>query len=127
MATFKKIYSVSELLKLVEKRSLIPFCWRNGQALPEFYLVDSRRSPELLERYEIRFCSNKSNFYRFKNKINSLPLCLNLLLGDEYYYYYSLQARSTILGNPLCYNPVPALKKLSESFSSDYKVRVYVL
>ena len=128
MATFKKIYTVSELLKMVEKSTIIPFCWRNGDQIPQFYFVDARRSCVATDYENLHFVTHKSNYYRLKKKIYFLPFRVRIENHCKYdQLYFILEVCPIILGDPFYYDPVSELKRLANEFSKDYKVSTYVL
>ena len=101
MATFKLFYNSSELLDIIKRETLLPYCWSHGSGMPYFYMVDSRRHPFVymdskphsvtylcnypyVHNVSMLFVSHKSNFYRFVKKIESLPFGINVTSPKDY-------------------------------------------
>ena len=128
MATFKKNYTVSELLKMVEKSTIIPFCWRSGDQIPQFYFVDGRRSCVATDYDELHFVTHKSNYYRFKKKIQFLPFRVRIENHCKYnQLYFVLSFCHPVFNNTFYFDSKTELERLLDIYSSNYKVNVVVL
>lgn len=128
MATFKRSYTVAQLLDMLKKSTILPFCWRNVDSVPKFYFVDSRRSCVATDYENLHFVSHKANYYRLKKKIEFLPFRVRLLNHCNYnQLYYVLEVCPFIKGDCFYYDPATELERLSNLFSPDYKVNAFVI
>lgn len=127
MATFKSRYTTSELLKVMERRSLNHYYWTYNKGEYIFYFIDNRRCPILDNDGTYRFVSHKANYYRFRNKINFLPfrLILNPRSKTNMFrtYSYNLVPDSTFIMGCAGFK----IKELNERYGGQLVVRVVVL
>ena len=77
MATFKSLYTTSELLNVLNRRSLTHYYWNYTKGEYTFYFVDNRRDFDFENGY-IRILSHRSNYFRLRNKLKSHPFVLSL-------------------------------------------------
>lgn len=126
MATFKSRYTTSELLKVLERRSLIHYYWSYNNSEYTFYFIDNRRSPKI-ENGTFYFVSHKANYHRLRNKINLLPFRLILdsrSKNSPYnYYLYNLVPDSVFLNE----GSFEKLNQLNEQSGGNRIVRVVVI
>lgn len=123
MATFKSRYTTSELLKVMERRSLIHYYWayNNGEYI--FYFVDNRRIPFYRPIGLIHLCCHKANYYRLRNKINYLPFRLDFLTKSANLYSFDLVPDSCFINDGAGFK----LKELDEQYNGNLVVRVVVI
>lgn len=97
MATFNSRYTTSELLKVMQRRSLIHYYWTYNNSEYTFYFVDNRRPLSRASNGPLHLCCHKANFYRLRNKINSLPFRLDFLTRYGKTYSFDLVPDSVFL------------------------------
>lgn len=126
MATFKSIYTISELLKLLNRHSLIHYYWTkksNGEYY--FYFVDARRDHLIREDGFIEFITHRSNYYRLRKKILYLPFRLNLDSRSKSGSIYSyLLVPDSVFLNEYSFSKI---KQLEKNYGGDYIVHVVVI
>ena len=141
MATFKKFYYTHELLRLIKRETLLPFCWSDSLCFLRFFMVDCRRVPFIyvddkphsetflcnhpdVKNVSMHFISHKSNYYRLVKKIKSLPFDINVYDSDNHNLVksYELLPYST-----LRFNVLEKLNQLDAEYSGRFQVRVIVL
>lgn len=132
MATFKKSYKVRELLDLVNRGSLCPFCWMGSSYRPTFYLIDCRR--EFSIAYDkVFFCTHRSNYYRLKNKVSSLPFDVffeRKCAFNTIYFFLQISKSSYNFSNEKLLDMVYSLdklKRLNDISNGEMEIPVVVL
>lgn len=127
MATFNRHYTTFELLRLLDRRSLIYFYWSFSDGLYTFYFLDARRCPKLQANGFYSIVSHKANYYRLRNKINLLPFRLILdprsKTNSYNYYLYTIVPDSVFLSDGPCYK----LKELNKHSDGKLIVNVVVI
>lgn len=141
MATFKLFYKTSELLDIIKRETLLPYCWCDGAGIPQFYMVDSRRDPFIeidfrphsnaylcshpdIKYVSMHFITHKSNYYRLVKKIDSLPFGINVFSSENFCHTKSYEL---LPYNHLKFNVLEKLQELNDNHSGQAIVRVYVL
>lgn len=97
MATFKSHYTTSELLKVLDRHSLIHYYWTKNNGEYTFYFIDNRRLPRLKATGVYRISCHKANYYRLRNKINFLPFRLGYLTKYGNNYSFDLLPDSSFI------------------------------
>lgn len=123
MSTFNLRYTTSELLKVMERRSLILYYWtfNNGEYI--FYFVDNRRLPSRNQNGLLHFTCHKANYYRLRNKINFLPFRLSLWYKEGKTYCFDLVPDSCFINDGAVFK----LKELNDQYNGNLFVRVVVI
>ena len=128
MATFKKNYTVSELLKMVDRSVILPFCFRfDENSIPHFYFVDARRRPVGIESGKFEFVTHRSNFYRFKKKLSNLPFRFCEIGHCNYNQICFCVVPIDSFGYPFYYDPIHQLHHFMACDGSNYEVKVHIL
>lgn len=123
MATFKSLYTTSEILKVLERRSLIHYYWSFENGLYTFYFVDNRRLPILNSNGLLHIYCHKANYYRLREKISLLPFRLDFLTKSFNLYSFDLVPDSCFINDGAGFK----LKELDEQFGGKFVVRVVVI
>lgn len=123
MATFKSHYTTSELLKVMERCSLIHYYWTYNNSVYTFYFIDNRRLPRLKATGVYRISCHKSNYYRLRNKINNLPFRLVSLSKYCNLYSFDIVPDSSFINGCAGFK----LKELNEQYNGNRLVRVVVI
>lgn len=123
MATFNSRYTTSELLKVMERRSLIHYYWTYNNSEYTFYFIDNRRLPRLKANGLYHISCHKANYYRLRNKINYLPFRLDFLTKSANLYSFDLVPDSCFINDGAGFK----LKELDEQYSGKRVVRVVVI
>lgn len=123
MASFNLRYSTSELLKVMERRSLIHYYWTFNKGEYTFYFIDNRRLPRLNANGLYHISCHKANYYRLRNKINSMPFRLDYLTKYGKTYSFDLVPDSCFINDGAGFK----LKELDERFDGNLFVRVVVI
>lgn len=123
MATFKSYYTTSELLKVIERRSLFHYYWSCENDEYTFYFVDNRRLPRFNLNGLLHIYCHKSNYYRLRNKINLLPFRLDFLKKSANLYSFDLVPDSCFINDGACFK----LLELNAQYKGNLIVRVVVI
>lgn len=123
MATFKTRYTTSELLKVMERRSLIHYYWTYNNSEYTFYFIDNRRLPRLKANGLYHICCHKANYYRLRNKINFLPFRLDFLTKSVNLYSFDLVPDSVFINDGAGFK----LLELNAQYKGNLIVRVVVI
>lgn len=123
MATFKSLYTTSELLKVLERRSLIHYYWTYDNSEYTFYFLDNRRLPILKANGTYCISCHKANYYRLRKKINLLPFRLDCLTRLHLLYSFDLLPDSTFIMDGAGFK----LKELNEQYNGNLVVNVVVI
>lgn len=127
MATFNRHYLTSELLHLMNRRSLTHYYWSFVNGVYTFYFLDNRRCPKLQSNGTYSFVSHKANYYRLRNKINLLPFRLILdprsKTNSFNCYLYTIVPDSSFLSDGAGYK----LKELNNLSDGKLIVNVVVI
>lgn len=124
MATFNSRYTTSELLKVMERRSLVHYYWTYNNSEYTFYFVDNRRPFVRKPNGLLHFNCHKANYYRLRNKINFLPFRLAFLtiLANKT-YSFDLVPDSMWINDCSGFK----IKELNERYGGQLVVRVVVI
>lgn len=126
MATFKSRYTISELLKVLERRSLIHYFWSKENGEYTFYFVDKRRD-YFIAKGMISVVGHRSNYFRLRNKIRFLPFRLSLDPRSKSnpfdIYLYTIVPDSVFLNE----GSAEKLDYLNEQFDGKQIVNVVVI
>ena len=127
MATFNRHYTTSELLSLLKRGSLIHYYWSYNNGLYIFYFLDCRRCPCLQSDGTCYIVSHKANYYRLRNKINTLPFRLILdprsKADKDNIYLYNIVPDSVFLNE----GSSDKLNQLNEQSDGNQIVNVVVI
>lgn len=123
MATFKSRYTTSELLKVMQRRSLIHYYWTCKNDEYTFYFVDNRRSLSRASNGLLHFCCHKANYYRLLNKISFLPFRLDFLTRYGKTYSFDLVPDSCFINDGAGFK----LEELNQRYGGQLVVRVVVI
>ncbi len=124
MATFNKHYTTSELLNLLKRGSLTHYFWSYNNNLYTFYFVDNRHTYFNNNGF-IDIVAHRSNYFRLRNKLNSLPFCLSLNPHSKEgnMYLFTIVPDSVFLNE----GSSDKLNQLNEQFDGKRIVNVVVL
>lgn len=123
MATFNSRYTTSELLKVMQRRSLIHYYWTYNNSEYTFYFVDNRRPLSRASNGLLHFCCHKANYYRLRNKINYLPFRLDFLTRYGKTYSFDLVPDSCFINDGAGFK----LLELNAQYKGNLIVRVVVI
>lgn len=123
MATFKSLYTTSEILKVLERCSLIHYYWSFENGLYTFYFVDKRRPLSRASNGLFHLCCHKANYYRLREKISYLPFRLDFLTRYGKTYSFDLVPDSCFINDGAGFK----LKELDEQYNGKRVVRVVVI
>lgn len=123
MATFKSLYTSSEILKVMERRSLIHYYWSFENGLYTFYFVDKRRFPCFNSNGLLHIDCHKANYYRLREKISYLPFRLDFLTKSANLYSFDIVPDSCFINDGAGFK----LKELDEQYNGKRVVRVVVI
>ena len=123
MATFKKLYTTSELLSLLNRGSLKPYYWSYDGDYT-FYCVDNRHDYYIDNGY-VCILSHRSNYYRLRNKLMCLPFGLSLdpRSKSRTTYLFTLYPNSVFLSE----GSSDKLNQLNEDYDGKLIVNVVVI
>ena len=123
MATFKSRYTTSELLKVIERRSLIHYYWKYNNSEYTFFFVDNRRPLSRASNGILHLCCHKANYYRLCKKIYYLPFRIAFLTKYGKTYSFDLLPDSCFIHDCADFK----LKELDERYDGQLVVRVVVI
>lgn len=127
MATFNSRYTTSELLKVMERRSLQHYYWSYNNGEYTFYFIDNRRCPKLNSNGTYSIVSHKANYYRLRTKLTFLPFRLILDPRSKWNtyrnYLYDIVPDSCFIFGDAGFK----IKELNERYGGQLVVRVVVI